>query len=89
MDELRWQLALPVWSFEGVPFAVSPEGVRTDPNQYRGQYARTVAADLAFPLNVLERPDGRLTVLDGIHRLLKADLLGHATVAVTHPDGTS
>ncbi len=42
-----------------------------------------MAADLAFPLQALERPGGHLTVLDGIHRLLKADLLGHATVAVT------
>ena len=82
VDELRWHLALPMWSFEGVPFAVSPVQVRAEPSRYWAQYARTMAADLAFPLHALERPDGRVTVLDGMHRLLKADLLGHATVAV-------
>ncbi len=82
VDELRWHLALPMWSFEGVPFAVSPVAVRAEPSRYWAQYARTMAADVAFPLHALKRPDGRVTVLDGMHRLLKADLLRHATVAV-------
>ena len=82
VDELRWHLALPMWSFAGVPFAISPEQVRTDPSRFHVQYARTMAADLTFPLHALVRAGRSRTLLDGVHRLLKADLLGHAMVAV-------
>lgn len=55
-------------------FAVSPTGVRAEPATYAAQWRRTLAADLAFPIHLLdgERP----IVLDGLHRLLKADVLG-------------
>lgn len=82
VEDLRWQLALRWWSFEDVPFAVSPDEVRADPWRYRAQHARTIAADLSFPISVLARPHGVLTVLDGVHRLLKADLLGYHTLPV-------
>jgi hypothetical protein len=82
VGELRWHLALPMWSFEGVPFAISPEQVRDDPDRFHVQYARTMAADLTLPLHALVRAGRPRTLLDGVHRLLKADLLGHAMVAV-------
>lgn len=82
MSELRWLLSLPVWAFEGVPFVVSPRHVRADPDRYSVQYGRTMAADLAFPLHVLARRERVATVLDGFHRLLKAELLGMDEVAV-------
>ena len=50
--------------------------------RYHEQYARTMAADLRHPLDVVRRPDGRLTILDGVHRLLRAELEGRVIVAV-------
>lgn len=82
IEDLRWHLMLPMWSFEDVPFAVSPNEVRDDPRHYHAQYARTMAADLSFPLHAVVGRDGDRSLLDGVHRLLKADLLGHPTVAV-------
>jgi hypothetical protein len=76
IEELRWLLALPWWSHEGVHFAISPDQVRADPVRYVAQYARTMAADLTLPLHVLVGQDRVVTVLDGVHRLLKADLAG-------------
>jgi len=76
IEQLRWLLALPWWSYEGVHFAISPDQVRADPGRYRVQYARTMAADLTLPLHVLVRQDRVVTMLDGVHRLLKADLAG-------------
>lgn len=82
IEGLRWLLRLPLWSFAGEPFQVSPEAVRADPGRYHVQYARTMAADLSFPLHALASHGVVLTVLDGTHRLLKADLLGERTVMV-------
>ena len=40
-----------------------------------------MAADLRYPLDLLFRND-RWVVLDGVHRLLKADLLGLSIIQV-------
>ncbi|MGW0228125.1 hypothetical protein ACWDWO_07415 [Actinopolymorpha singaporensis] len=79
--EIEWHLRLPLWAYDGQPFAVSPLEVAADPERYHEQYARTMVADLGCPLHFLDRPGG-LTVLDGAHRLLKASLSGHEHVMV-------
>jgi hypothetical protein len=68
-----------MWAMEGAPFTLTPAQVAACPRRFAGPYARTLAADLRFPIHVLDRPK-RLTVLDGMHRLLKAHLLGHDTI---------
>jgi len=75
-------LELPFWAYQGKPFQLTPHQVAADPVRYHEQYARTLAADLAFPLDVVRRPDGRVTILDGVHRLLHAELAGRASVGV-------
>lgn len=42
-------------------------------------WRRAMAAGLEHPVILARRPD-RWTVLDGYHRLLKADVLGHRTI---------
>jgi hypothetical protein len=81
MAELEWQLRLPWWALDGRPFVLTPDQVAQDPATYGQQYTRTQAADLRSPLHVLQRSQ-KLTVLDGVHRLLKAHLLGRDTVKV-------
>jgi hypothetical protein len=72
--ELRWQLDLPWWRGDASYFSVSPNQVRQEPERFRRQWRRTLAADLTFPVHLLE--GRRLIVLDGLHRLLKADVSG-------------
>ena len=81
VTELNWQLSWKIWSNYGAPFRVSPVEVRRDPRKYAVHYARAMAADLAYPLYVV-RWASRWTILDGIHRLLKAEILGVETVEV-------
>lgn len=79
--ELRWLLDLPMWAYGGTPFRVTPHQVAADPLRYAQQYARTMAADPRYPLHVTDR-GGRLVVLDGMHRLLRAELSERREVAV-------
>jgi hypothetical protein len=81
VDSLRWHLDLPYWRDDGRPFQVTPSQVKADPARYHEQYQRTMAADLGYPLDLLFR-NGRWVILDGVHRLLKADLLGLSTIQV-------
>lgn len=80
--DLRWLLSLPVWPFQGEHFKVSPAEVRRDPARHQTHYVQAMAADIACPLHVLVRASKVVTVLDGFHRLLKADLLGQQMIPV-------
>ena len=75
-------LDLPFWAYDGRPFQVTPHQVAADPVRYRDQYERTMAAGLSHPLDVVRRPDGRVTILDGIHRLSRAELEARTAVDV-------
>jgi hypothetical protein len=74
--DLRWQLDLRWWKHADRHFAVSPNEVRADPVRHSTHWERTLAADLAYPIHLAETAPGRWTILDGVHRLLKADVLG-------------
>ena len=78
--ELRWQLGLRWWKHDGRHFAVTPNEVGADPVRYEQQWQRTVTADLAYPIHITETAPGRWTILDGVHRLLKADIASARTI---------
>lgn len=79
---LAHHLELPFWAYGGRPFQVTPYEVAADPDRYHEQFARTLAADLSHPIDAVLREDGRITILDGVHRLLKAHLTGQTLVSV-------
>ncbi|MFC0672715.1 hypothetical protein [Brachybacterium hainanense] len=81
-EELAWHLPLPFWAADGAPFQVSPMQVMRDPARYADQWRRTLDADLDIPLDCRIGQGGRLTILDGVHRLLKATASGRRTVEV-------
>jgi hypothetical protein len=70
-----WQLELPYWRDGEHHFAVAPAHVRRDPRSHAQQWKRTMDADLTFPIYVVDGPLQE-TILDGVHRLLKASVLG-------------
>ncbi|MDR0344396.1 MAG: hypothetical protein LBI49_15050 [Nocardiopsaceae bacterium] len=78
--QLRWLLSLPWWSYQRAHFVISPEQVRSDPSRYHEQYDRTMAADLSLPIHLLSHDNRVTTILDGVHRLLKADLTGRQVI---------
>ncbi|MFC9693927.1 hypothetical protein ACFTSF_35615 [Kribbella sp. NPDC056951] len=80
LADLAHHLDLPFWAHDGRPFQITPHEVAADPNRYHEQFARTRAADLNHPIDAVRREDGRITILDGIHRLLKAELTGQARI---------
>jgi hypothetical protein len=69
--DLEWQLDVPAWSHQGRPFRVKPTQVAADPSTYPEQYQRALGADLSRPL-VVTQWKRKWTILDGLHRLLKA-----------------
>lgn len=80
LEDLRWHFHLPWWrDNEGRCFRTTPAQVIAEPDSSPVNAERIASSDLAFPIYVIARR-GRLLVLDGIHRLAKAELLGSETI---------
>ena len=72
--DLAWMFGLPLWQLHGERFKVMPNQVATTPMNFRSHYERVMAVDLDYPIHLVAYR-GRLVVLDGVHRLLKAHFL--------------
>ena len=72
--DLVWMFDLPLWQLNGERFKVTPNQVAATPMNFRPHYERVMDADLDFPIHLVAYR-GRLVVLDGVHRLLKAHFL--------------
>lgn len=79
IDELAWLYDLPLWQNNGARFQVSPAQVRADPARFPDHMRRVMASDLSQPIHLVKH-NGRLVVLDGNHRLLKAALHGRVQI---------
>ena len=74
VGDLVWMFDLPLWQLDGQWFKVTPNQVATTPMNFRPHYERVMGADLHHPIHLVAFR-GRLVVLDGLHRLLKAHFL--------------
>ncbi|WP_344356288.1 hypothetical protein [Brachybacterium phenoliresistens] len=79
---LRWHLELPFWPSGSRPFQVTPLEVAADPGTHAEQWRRTMAADLRHPLDAYVGAGDRLIILDGVHRLLRAEVECHPVLRV-------
>ncbi|MBR7834413.1 hypothetical protein KDL01_14150 [Actinospica durhamensis] len=87
VEQLAWLLDLPLWQLDGTRFQVSPRAVREDPERYPDHLNRAMASDLRYPVHLVKYR-GRLVVLDGFHRLLKAVLEGRTEIDAMVVSGT-
>jgi len=77
MSELDWHFDIPFWEH----YSLKPRDVAKNPEKCKHQYDRTMKSDLACPLDVMFWKNHWL-LLDGLHRLLKAQVLGMHSVKV-------
>ncbi|MBQ6437978.1 ParB-like nuclease domain-containing protein [bacterium] len=81
IDQLAWHFAVPFWNWAGQEYVLTPNQVMAAPQKYQAEYDRIMAADTAYPIDVMENK-GRLVILDGLHRLAKLKLQGCTQVPV-------
>ena len=82
LEELRWHLELPWWRRDGVWFRVTPREFLAHPTAHPEHVHRVANADLSYPLHVVLRHQ-RWLILDGIHRLVKTEMLGLTGIVVS------
>jgi len=81
LSELAWHFDIPFWNFENKKYTLAPNQVISDPQKYKTEYNRTMSADINYPIDIMENKNHWL-ILDGLHRLVKAKILGHKKVNV-------
>ena len=81
LHELRWMYDLPLWRGNaGLWFEISPRQFLESPEDHPEHSERVAASDLAYPIHVIRRRN-RFFILDGVHRLVRADLEGRDSIA--------
>ncbi len=82
LEDLAWHLDIPVWpDRNGRGYSMTPRQVMDDPRRSPAERDRIENASLEFPLDVYLNRD-RLMILDGVHRLAKAAMLGLSEVRI-------
>lgn len=80
ISEILWHFDTPFLWENGV-YNLKPQEVIDNPEAHKEEYERTMQADLAYPIDIMENK-GRWLILDGLHRLMKASILGMKRVNV-------
>lgn len=81
IDELTWHFDIPFHWHRGGVYNLKSRDIIENPKKYGAEYERTMKADLNYPIDIMENK-GRWLILDGLHRLMKAYILGMKTVNV-------
>lgn len=82
VSELEWHFDIPFWNQPGEGYYdLKPNEVLADQEKYRDEVMRTMNADLSYPLDIMYWKN-RWLLLDGLHRLVKARLLGMTKIRV-------
>ena len=79
--DLVWHFDIPFLQLRPDGHYLTPRQVIDRPDDYPGEYQRTIRADTAYPIDIM-RWKGRWLILDGLHRLMKQTIEGAEVVRV-------
>jgi len=80
IEDLVWHFNIPFLWENGV-YNLKPQEVINNKDFHIKEYKRTMDAELVHPIDIMENK-GRWLILDGLHRLMKAYILGMTEVQV-------
>ena len=81
LKELEWHFKIPFWDTRRGWYDLTPNQVMAKPKAHKAEFGRILKSDLKHPIDIM-RNKGRWLILDGLHRLAKARILGLETVQV-------
>lgn len=82
ISKLEWHFKIPFWRLpDNTPYSLKPIDVINHPEKFEKEYKRTLQADLKHPIDIMWNK-GQWLLLDGLHRVVKAKILGMETVRV-------
>ncbi|OGM02777.1 hypothetical protein A2115_01720 [Candidatus Woesebacteria bacterium GWA1_41_8] len=81
IGKLAWHFDIPFWWTENGYYDFKPIWVINEPDKYPERVKRVMSSNLKYPLDIMYWKD-RWLLLDVLHRLVKAKMLGFKKVKV-------
>lgn len=81
INELTWHFDIPFWNTTRGYYDLNPNQVILNQKLYKEEYNRVMIADLKYPIDIMFNK-GKWLILDGLHRLVKAYILGIKNIKV-------
>jgi hypothetical protein len=81
ISRLSWHFDIPFWALPNSYYDLKPIDVINNPHGYPKEYKRIMDSDTKYPLDIMYWKK-RWLLLDGLHRLAKAKVLGMRFVNV-------
>ena len=82
IQDLIWHFDIPFWEIEDTDdYNLTPWEVIDDPDKHSVHYKKVQESDLKYTIDIMENK-GRWLILDGLHRLVKAQMQGLKKVNV-------
>lgn len=81
ISDLEWHFDIPFWFKEGGYYDLKPREVIENREKWQKEFDRTMNASLEYPLDIMFWKN-RWLLLDGLHRLVKAKILGNDKIRV-------
>ena len=82
IEDVIWHFSIPFWGYNGVYYNLTANEVIENIDKYPEHYERIMNSDTSYPIDLLDnRPiNGKLLMLDGLHRVVKLYLNGKKTI---------
>ena len=81
IKELVWHFEIPFWDTKNGYYDLKPIDVINYSEKFKEEYDRTMKSDLTYPIDIMKNK-GRWLILDGLHRLVKAKILGKREIKI-------
>ena len=81
IGKLTWHFEIPFHWHGGQTYNLKSIEIISNPDNYKEEYERTMKSDLSYPIDIMWNK-GRWLILDGLHRLMKAKILGLRKIKV-------
>lgn len=81
IGRLTWHLRIPFWSSKNGYYDLSPKQLVESPKLSPYHYGKIINANLTYPIDYVFYK-GRDKIIDGLHRLTEANILGIQEVLV-------
>jgi len=82
MSDLAWHFDIPFWDSEGADeYNLKPSEVIAHPEKEPTHFKKIMEADLSYLIDIMENKR-RWLILDGLHRLVRLNMLGTQEIKV-------
>jgi hypothetical protein len=76
VEQLEWHLDLPLWTYQGEEYSVTPRQVIEEPDSHQEHFRDIMTSDLLHPIDIMWWK-GHWMILDGVHRLQRLQYCLH------------